>query len=176
MKNLLPALLKARAEIPAIHKDAVNPFHNSKYATLDNIVATITPILEKHGLLIVQTFDKLDMITTLYHVSGESIESRLTLPPNEGKNPAQILGSNITYCRRYQISALVCLTVDDDMDGNQTHSKPHTATQTSLVDSLRAELSACKNKAEFDAIRQRWTAATLPDNIKKQGFVLMGAT
>ena len=56
------------------------------------------------------------LVTTLKHVSGEEIVSKLPLPdlvPNRG-NIMQALGSATTYARRYGLLAIYGLAGDDD--------------------------------------------------------------
>src|ERR1700757_4785721 len=43
------AKVLARAEMPNIVKDKVNSFLNSKYASLENIINVVTPVMTKHG-------------------------------------------------------------------------------------------------------------------------------
>lgn len=134
MKELIAALIKAQQEIPPIGKDGNNPFHKSKYVTLDAIVSTVIPILGRHGLAITQSTESGEtgfaLKTQLWHTSGDCITSIYPLPSYEecaksgGKtNPNQVMGSAITYARRYAISALLCLVSDEDDDGNMVTRK-----------------------------------------------------
>lgn len=65
------------------------------------------------------------LVTTLLHSSGESITSELPLPLNgiQARNPAQALGSCITYARRYAVLAIYGLAGDDD-DGEGCTPEP----------------------------------------------------
>lgn len=101
-----------------------------KYATLDAIMSATMPALAEQGLAISQALTEWGtnyaVETTLYHSSGEWI-SNVTpmflsgkrtkegrdLPPGN-----QELGSAQTYARRYGYSALLCITADEDDDGN----------------------------------------------------------
>lgn len=125
MKELIGALIKARAEFRSIAKDKVNPFHKSKYATLDSVLEATELGLSKHGLTIVQTVDVIServmLVTTLYHTSGENIASRYPLP---NIDDPQKMGAAITYARRYSVCALLSVTADEDDDGHLASSKP----------------------------------------------------
>jgi len=126
MQNLIPALIKAKSEMSPIVKDGVNPFHKSRYATLDAIVQAITPALSANGLVLIQVTqsegETFRLVTQLWHCSGEHIEGTYPLPSPEDcsgeKNPSQAMGSALTYARRYSIASLLNLCTEDDDDGN----------------------------------------------------------
>ena len=134
---LAPALAKAQAQFKSIHKDAKNPFYSSKFASLDNIMGEVRPVLATPGLSLVQGVDHpetvegelacVNITTTLLHESGEWIQTDVVMPV--GTTPiekgsvvraatAQTAGSAITYGRRYGVSAILALSTEDDDDGN----------------------------------------------------------
>lgn len=134
---LAAALVKAHAQFQPIHKDAKNPFFNSKFASLDNIMVEVRPILAALGLSLVQGVNApetveghlmvINVTTTLLHESGEWVSVDVVVPvaqaPVEKGKPekapnAQTAGSAITYGRRYGVSALLALSTDEDDDGN----------------------------------------------------------
>ena len=116
IKNLTAALVKFQASAPVIGRDSVNPFFKSKYATLGNIISKITPVLAECGLAVscIPNGDELRVI--LMHTSGEFISGSYRMKPV--KEDPQALGSAMTYQRRYAITAILNLNVDDDDDGN----------------------------------------------------------
>lgn len=115
---LLKNVMLAKKEMgSAVKKDSSNPFHKSKYASLGAHLDLCEGILDKHGLILMQTingsFDKPMLIASLCHVeSGQMINSYLPLP--NPKNDSQGLGASITYMRRYSISAMLGLNAEDD--------------------------------------------------------------
>lgn len=126
IKELSIALAKFNGEVSSISKDAKNPFFKSDYVTLDKLIQATRPLLQKHGLSILQ-FPSGDgatvsVTTMLLHESGEFIES----PPihlKPVKNDPQAIGSAVTYARRYSYQAILSLNTGEDDDGNQaTHS------------------------------------------------------
>jgi hypothetical protein len=119
MKELFNAVSNFQAECPKISKDANNPFFKgSKYATLPHILSIITPILKKNGLLIVQPVMNNCVVTKLIHIeTGQTIESVYDILCKDATNPQQ-LGSGVSYARRYSISSILNLNIDDDDDGN----------------------------------------------------------
>jgi hypothetical protein len=124
--EITKALLEAQKEFPAIKKEAENPYFNSKYASLDNILSVVLPILHKHGLFVSQ-FPmneelRVGVRTAIIHAeSGQEIVSIFTLPLS--KNDPQGAGSAITYARRYAIQAMLGLNVENDDDANAASEK-----------------------------------------------------
>ena len=136
ISELAKALVKFNAKVGKISKDANNPFFKNKYATLDNIIDEVRPILSEFGLNIMQLpsgdGNKVDISTLLMHESGEWLESEvLTMIPVK-KDP-QGLGSAITYARRYALQSFLSLSTGEDDDGNgaSQHSKPQQGKYTS---------------------------------------------
>jgi len=127
MKNLYKALADFQQEVPVIHK-ATEGF-NYSYADLPAIFQVINPLLKKHGLGFTQVFEGTNLITSVFHIaSGETVNSTLPIPQGvslKGMNDFQVLGSAITYLRRYAISAILGLVTDKDTDasGEQVDKK-----------------------------------------------------
>lgn len=132
INELAMALSKAQGEMQAAIKDSVNPFFKSKYADLGSVWDAARPVLSKNGLCIMQTTEmmgeKIVMITTLAHTSGQWMKS--ILPLNPSKNDTQGVGAAITYLRRYSLSALVGVVCDDDDDGETAVGRGKTNNQS----------------------------------------------
>ena len=127
MKNLYKSLANFQQEVPTIHK-ATQGFGYT-YADLPKIFEVINPILKKHGLGFTQLINGTELITIVFHVeSGEQIESKTAIPQGvqlKGMNDFQVLGSAITYLRRYSLSSVLGLVTDKDTDaGGEQVSKP----------------------------------------------------
>lgn len=118
------ALASFQAEVVNPKNSAVNPYHNHRYAPLGEILATVRPVLGKHGLAVAQDTkvegETVVITTTLLHESGEFMETDpLILPAGvKGQVTAQTIGAAITYGRRYQLSALLGISSEDDDDAN----------------------------------------------------------
>lgn len=134
MKELFKALADFQQEVPTIHKGTSG--YGYSYADLPAIFDVINPLLKKHGLGFTQTVNGQQLCTTVFHVkSGEVLEGCADIPQNvelKGMNSFQVLGSAITYMRRYQLSAMLGLVTDKDTDagGQQvptTTTKPQQA-------------------------------------------------
>lgn len=115
-------LLEVKSKFGKINKDGVNPYYNSKYATLGHILNTIEPVLNKEGLHIVNVVKDNAIVTAITDSEGASlIESSFNLPQ---LNDPQKMGSAITYGRRYNLVCIFNLNIDEDDDGNS--AKPET--------------------------------------------------
>lgn len=123
MENKLSKkLLVIQNCIEKIKKDGTNDFFRkpngkaSTYATLPNILSQVKPLLSEQSIIIIQPIVDGKVITKLLDTeSGESISSEITI--QSGLN-AQQVGSAITYYRRYTLSSLLALEIDEDDDGN----------------------------------------------------------
>lgn len=127
-KNLFKALANFQQAVPVIFKDS--QAYGYKYADLPAILEVINPLLKEHGLGFTQIINGIVIKTIIFHVeSGETIESNIEIPQGvelKGMNPFQVLGSAITYLRRYALSSMLGLVTDKDVDitGEQAKSKP----------------------------------------------------
>lgn len=111
------ALVEFHRKVGVIKKDSVNPFFQSKYAALPDILTAVDPILVQCNLAVVQIpVAENELDTILLHTSGQSISGRFKFTPKD--TSPQSLGSAITYARRYALGAILSLNVDEDDDGN----------------------------------------------------------
>ena len=125
MKELFNSVSNFQAECPKISKDSNNPFFSDakrkvNYASLPHILTVITPILKKNGLLIVQPVVNNCVVTKLIHIeTGQMLESAYDIVCKDSTN-AQQIGSGVSYARRYSLTSILNLNIDDesDDDGN----------------------------------------------------------
>ncbi len=119
--KLAAALVAAQAEMPAVEPNAVNPHFKSKFVSLDHLIAKTRPVLNAHGLSIVQSTTHIDgqpaLETRILHSSGESFWS--VMPLLLTKQDMQGLGAAITYARRYAWAAALGIASEEDDDGEQ---------------------------------------------------------
>ena len=97
--NIAKALSEFQGEVSKISKDGENPFYKNSYATLDNIIGEVRPLLAKNGLSLLQIptgdGESVGVKTILLHTSGEFLEGdELNMKPV--KNDPQGIGSTIT--------------------------------------------------------------------------------
>lgn len=114
IKELSKALATFHSQVGKIGKDAKNPFFKSNYASLPHILTEIAEPLEKAGLVITQFPDGVGLTTMLIHSeSGEYLMAKYEMPVAKANDP-QALGSAISYARRYAVSSILSLKIDDD--------------------------------------------------------------
>ena len=114
IKELTKGLATFHSQVGKIGKDAKNPFFKSNYASLPHILTEIADPLEKAGLVITQFPDGTGLTTMLIHSeSGEYLMARYDMPVAKANDP-QALGSAISYARRYAVSSILSLKIDDD--------------------------------------------------------------
>lgn len=127
-KTIYQKLLEFQMAIETIKKDGANSFFKkpdgkaSTYATLPNILAEVKPLLNLQKLVLTQPIIGMEVKTIITDTeSKETVESGITIPNNLN---AQQIGSAITYFRRYTLSSLLSLEIDEDDDGNKASQKP----------------------------------------------------
>lgn len=142
MKNLFKALAAFQQEVPVIHKDTQG--YGYSYADLPAIFDVINPLMQKHGLGFTQTVNGTQLCTTVFHVeSGEMLEGCADIPQGvnlKGMNDFQVLGSAITYMRRYQLSAMLGLVTDKDTDAGGQQTKPTAQTPKPITTPVKTEV------------------------------------
>lgn len=127
--KLAEALAGAQAEIIGAVKDSDNPFFKSKYADLATVWEAARKPLTSHGLAVVQMpvsdeQGRIGLKTTLMHASGEWIDGTLFIAPAKANDP-QVIGSILTYFRRYALSGAAGIPqIDDDGEAAAQPTRP----------------------------------------------------
>jgi hypothetical protein len=122
-KTILQRLFDAQKEIGKVVKNAKNPHFKNTYADINAIVDAVEPILNKHGLMLIQPIEDGIVKTKVINVeNGETIESAMPLVMS---GTPQAMGSQITYYRRYTLQSLLCLQVEDDDAQTASNQKPN---------------------------------------------------
>lgn len=172
--NISVALCKFQQECPAPKKNATNPHFKNKYAALDEIISTITPVLTKYGLSQIQSTtsegENIGVKTLLIHESGEFIEfDTLWLPM--GKVNAQGAGSSVTYARRYALCASLGIAAEEDDDGHNA-SQNNGGGQSSSQSSNPSQASEKQLKLVENLLKKKvtgeWTFEKLHQHLKTQ--------
>jgi hypothetical protein len=184
--ELIAALCSAQAEMGSIGRDGKNPHFRSQYATLDNILDTVRPILAKNGLVLIQgckneqteKISGLDVTTTLAHKSGQWIATHVYVPVN--KQDAHAVGSALTYGRRYGAAAILAISTDNDDDGNAAvpqhrmqQPQPQQVKVTGKAEVTQSVDDATLRKTFFAALKVLHKDIT-PDTAKEVFIRLMG--
>jgi hypothetical protein len=122
---LAAALAAAQAEMKNPPCDRANSHFYNRYATLASVLDAVRPALNKHGIAVTQPLSNdhpsmITVATVLTHKSGESMESRVSVPLDAR---IQQIGTAITYLRRYSLTAMLGIVGDEDDDA-ETIEKP----------------------------------------------------
>lgn len=166
INELSEALSKAQGQMKAAVMDRNNPFFKSKFASLNSIWDACRIPLSNNHLSVMQCMtmqdDSVVLVTTLSHSSGQWMRSYMPAC-NKGVTP-QAMGSAISYARRYSLSAICGISVDEDDDGNaaqkaseKVSEKPSQSTNVSQelitkdeVEYLESMLLHCKSGFKQD--------------------------
>jgi hypothetical protein len=128
-RQFYEALRQVQAELKPVPKKRIVKNKDGsiryRYATFDDVVETIRPILVKHGFSFsfkTNIGDNKAMIRCeLYHKDGHTETCEVTMPliPDaSGMNIVQSFGAVITYGKRYALSLLLGIPSEEDTDGN----------------------------------------------------------
>ena len=138
-KTIYTQLLDFQKKIQVIKKDSKNPHFKNTYASLTQILSEVKPVLSEFGIVLTQPILNGNVCTILSY-GIELIESSIPLPV--GLQP-QPLGSAITYFRRYTLSSLLALEIDDD-DAIMATKQP---TKEAAISTTATELPPLTDKA-----------------------------
>lgn len=117
------AKAKAMADMPTIPRNGHNKHTGQKYATRDDIIVTVRPVLAACGMTLSHRsrVEDGEMVITavLAHANGVEETNSIPLPFDNGqqRNAVQARGSAQTYGERYTARALLGLDtgeIDDD--------------------------------------------------------------
>ncbi len=109
-------------KIGIVGKDATNPFTESKYSSLTNILNKVQPLLNEDGLILKFDFpvlenDNYTVKAKLIDTEGDSkafMEWDFTIPHDQTqKNKTQGFGSTMTYGQRYMYAIIFQIPFDD---------------------------------------------------------------
>jgi len=142
------AMAAMQTELPSIEEHGQG--NNGKYATLEDIVDTVRPIMQKHGFAVsfrIQTQERGIQVTgVLMHKDGHLEETSMLLPADisGNKNAVQAFGSSTSYGKRYVLSALLNITTrgQDDNGNTSTRVKLVTPFQAGQIQRLISQCPA----------------------------------
>lgn len=145
---LAKAMLKVQESLQPCVRDAVNPFHHSKYATLTAVMQSCRQALLTNGILLTQypvpseTAQSIGLVTKLIHAESGQYQASLAIIPLAKSDP-QAMGSAYTYGRRYALTAMLGIVNEDD-DGNAASDlapkRPQKSSARPLLTALLTEL------------------------------------
>ncbi|WP_428558958.1 MAG: ERF family protein [Solidesulfovibrio sp. DCME] len=130
ISELAKALINVQRTIQPAIKDATNPFVQNRYATLNSVMESCREALLSNSIWMTQfpvpaEPGYLGLVTKLTHAESGQWQSSLAVVPLPKADP-QGMGSAMTYARRYSLSAMLGIVMDDD-DGEHAKISPKTA-------------------------------------------------
>jgi hypothetical protein len=156
-------------------RDASKAGYEFHYADMGEIRAKTTPALSKNGLGITSIPAMADrerggytLRTILFYKNGARIESSLHI---HEQAKAQDFGGYVTYLRRYQVSALLNIAADSDLDssaddGDDGGSAPRIGPGQSGVPRNPAEHPLLTAALSVSELNKAWMAFS-PENKAK---------
>ncbi len=120
--ELSKALLAVQRQLQPATKDGNNPFTKSTYATLNSVMEACRECLHSNSIWLTQLpmptpphigSGHLGLMTKLTHTPSGQWQSSFIIAPLP-KNDPQGMGSALTYCRRYALTAMLGIVTEDD--------------------------------------------------------------
>ena len=157
-QSLLKSLAKFQQEVPVIHKETKG--YGYSYADLPTIFDKINPLLAKHNLGFTQPIMGNCVKTIIFHTeTGETMESLTEIPQGvqlKGMNDFQVLGSAITYIRRYALSSILGLVTDKDTDASGEQVKASKPVLNANTEQFGKAVEYLMKGGSIDAIKQKY--------------------
>lgn len=152
--KIASALNKAQSELGSVVKGTVNPYYNSNYADINDVIKTIKEVLNKNEITYLQPLAvkevagvKVTVVeTVLLHTSGEFISSE-TEVVTKSEGDAQKYGAAITYSRRFGLQSIVGLPAEDD-DGNTATGKKVEAKKPEAPPAIKPDKTKFANRGK----------------------------
>lgn len=170
------AMAQFKAESIVVLKDKTNTQYDSKYVSLGNLIATVTPFLSKHGLSHAWEIDQtagIKVVCILTHKMGHSKSASINFPPdNSGKkNPLQEIKSAITYAKAVTFESVTGLAASDanvDDDGN--------GASECVLDNTEDWLETIKQSSSMEELERKFkeayrAAGSIGDEQSQNAFI-----
>jgi len=160
--ELFTAISKMQGELTGAFK--AKSGHGYNYADLAQCIKTAQEPLRKNGLAIVQLLTEKDggthLETIMTHSAGGFVSSsflmaKAVLAGGGGKNPAQTMGSSITYMRRYSYSAMIGLAQTDDDACDVREPAGPTADDMVWINAAKADITVLDQIENNEAYKNK---------------------
>lgn len=119
--ELLTALLKVQDQLPFVKR--TTEAHKYKYAPLEEVWDVVKKPLHANGFFITHEVQEKGVLTTAHHQQGE-LHSYIAFSDTSLK--PQSRGSEITYCKRYNLLAIFNIQVEGEDDDAVRATKKQT--------------------------------------------------
>jgi len=135
-KNLMDAYLRFQKDVGHATFDSQNPHFKSDFASLKQVIDTVRPVLNRHGITFIQTSLPCNggvSVETTFHGYGESIPTGPVFMPVDRANAHAAMGA-YTYAKRCSLVLATGIGVDKDDDGNTaTENAPRSTSVAQTV-------------------------------------------
>lgn len=183
-KTIFGKFLAAQTELQNVAKDQKAKAGQAtyRYADISDVLSMVRPILNKHGLCLMQRAESTEHTVTietfLYDADGNEIRSGGFTVSTTGlmQKGVQAHGSAVTYARRYSLVTFLGVAYGDDDDGQQAvkhHQAPAPKPAKPKTDAgfdhlTKADLDEIKSIAVngTEAFKQ-WTADLQTKDVAK---------
>jgi len=181
LNEIFKALSSFQGDLENASKNVDKQGISWKYADLAGCINTAKPHLAKHGLAVTQFMGmyegKQSLTTMLTHSSGQYISDEVQLPEavlhgSSGKNPVQVLGSAITYVRRYNYAAIIGMAQEDDDGCAANGAKAKSKAQEVPVKWYQDSQFEKEKEDITKAIRDGMPPEDVIKNLQGQGFTI----
>jgi hypothetical protein len=176
--DLDKALVAFAGKLKPVNKDSTvkvttktGGAYSYKFASLDETLKVVTPILAECKLCIQQFVTGPGLITIVRHESGQfrAVKIPMVQWEGQGTNAIQNLGGAITYLRRYALGAMLSLATDEDNDSQSANHDfkknspaatkkadpnppPPPSLSENLIDEWQSKVSQCKLPSDFHTL------------------------
>ena len=79
MKTIYTKLAELKKEVGKMTKDSKNPFFNSKYFDINQLLEHLEPLLQKNGLIVLQPIINKEVIRKIIELSDKNLRELLFL-------------------------------------------------------------------------------------------------
>lgn len=134
-KTLMEAYFRFQQEVGHATFDSQNPHFKSDFASLKQVIDTVRPVLNRHGITFIQRSVPCDggvSVETTFHGYDGTISTGAVFMPVDRANAHATMGA-YTYAKRCSLVLATGIGVDKDDDGNAATAnapRPTSVTQT----------------------------------------------
>lgn len=115
-QSIYQRVMNVSNEIGTLSKDAKNPFYKSQYLTLNQLLDSLMPLLDKHQLTLTNYVSN-GCLVTVIKTADETITSEFPIGQTLFSDPQKV-GSVMTYARRYNLVSIFNIKAEDDDANN----------------------------------------------------------
>ena len=145
-------VIAALSKMENVGANRINPAFKARYVSLDALLDAVKPVLAAHNLALIHTLEteegKVGVSTSLLHTSGHAFSFGRLMVKADGLT-AQQIGGCLTYIRRQSIQSCCGISVDLDLDGNDSapkHLPPKTQVPEGVAGYEEAAIELLINK------------------------------